>query len=83
MPIQSAPGITGRPASGNGCSANAFASVARFAGLGDGVEYVSFGLELAAHLGAGVNLSFGVDGAFHAQNVPAAAQWKVGLSWER
>jgi hypothetical protein len=59
------------------------ASVARFAGLGDGVEYVSFGLELAAHLGAGVNLSFGVDGAFHAQNVPAAAQWKVGLSWER
>lgn len=58
-------------------------SVARFAGLGDGVEYVSFGLELAAHLGAGVNLSFGMDGAFHAQNVPAAAQWKLGLSWER
>lgn len=59
------------------------ASVARFAGLGDGVEYVSFGLELAAHLGAGVNLSFGMDGAFHAQNVPAAPQWKLGLSWER
>ena len=59
------------------------ASVARFAGLGDGVEYVSFGLELAAHLGAGVNLSFGMEGAFHAQNVPAAPQWKLGLSWER
>ena len=59
------------------------ASVARFAGLGDGVEYVSFGLELAAHLGAGVSLSFGMEGAFHAQNVPAAPQWKLGLSWER
>ncbi|MEZ4251838.1 MAG: hypothetical protein R3B99_26810 [Polyangiales bacterium] len=59
------------------------ASVARFAGLGDGVEYVSFGVELAAHLGAGVNLSFGMDGAFYAQNVPAAPQWKLGLSWER
>ncbi len=59
------------------------ASVARFAGLGDGVEYLSFGLELAAHLGAGVNLSFGMDGAFYAQNVPAAPQWKLGLSWER
>ena len=37
----------------------------------------------AAHLGAGVNLSFGMDGAFYAQNVPAAPQWKLGLSWER
>lgn len=59
------------------------AAVARFAGLGDGVEYVSFGLELATHLGAGVHLSFGMDGAFHARNLPAAPQWKLGLAWER
>ena len=55
----------------------------RIAGLGDGVEYLSIGVEVLAELGAGFGLSFGVDGAAYARNVPAAPAWKIGLTWQR
>lgn len=54
----------------------------RFAGLGDGVDYTSFGLETAFRIVPGLSVSFGVDGAFAARNVPAAPAWKLGLSYE-
>lgn len=54
----------------------------RFAGLGDGVEYTSFGAEISFRMVPGWSVSFGMDGAFAARNVPAAPAWKLGLSYE-
>lgn len=54
----------------------------RFAGLGDGVDYTAVGLETSVRLGAGLSASFGANGAFAAKNVPAAAAWTLGLSYE-
>ncbi len=54
----------------------------RFAGLGDGVEYTSFGIETAFRIVDGLSLSVGADGAFHARNIPAAPAFKFGLSYE-
>ncbi|MFK8003596.1 MAG: hypothetical protein AB8H86_28800 [Polyangiales bacterium] len=55
---------------------------ARFAGLGDGVDYTSFGAEISFRMVPGWSVSFGMDGAFAARNVPAAPAWKLGLSYE-
>jgi len=58
-------------------------AIPRFAGLGDGVDYTALGLETSFRIIDGVRVSFGVDGAFAARNVPAAAAWKLALSYER
>ena len=52
-----------------------------FGGIG---EYAvrSFGLEFAVRTIDTVHLSIGIDGAFSGESVPAAAQYKFGISWE-
>ncbi|MFT5352945.1 MAG: hypothetical protein ACI9KE_000142 [Polyangiales bacterium] len=54
----------------------------RFSGLGDDVEYTSFGVETSFRMVPRWSVSFGFDGAFAARNVPAAPAWKLGLSYE-
>ncbi len=52
------------------------------AGLGDGVEFHSFGVELLMDIAAGFGLGVGYDGAFGARNVAAAPALKFSLSYE-
>ncbi len=64
-------------------NADTSTGIPRIAGLGDGVEYASLGLELLAELGGGFGLGFGVDGAFYGRNVPATAAYKLSLTYQR
>jgi hypothetical protein len=50
-------------------------------GLGNGVTYTSVGFELEAELWAGFGVSIGVDTAFRARRIIAAAPLRAGLSW--
>ncbi|MEM9071746.1 MAG: hypothetical protein AAGE52_24770 [Myxococcota bacterium] len=63
-------------------NADTSTGTSRFAGLGDGVEYTAVGFETSMRIFPGTNISFGVDGAFAARNIPAAAAYKLGLSYE-
>jgi hypothetical protein len=51
-------------------------------GLGNGVSYTSPGAELYGRIWKGLGASIGVDSAFRARSLPAAAQLKVGLSYQ-
>jgi len=53
-----------------------------FSGLGNGVSFRSYGLEVYARLWRGLGLSFSRDGAWFAQGIAAGAQYRVALSWE-
>ena len=53
-----------------------------FGGIGE-YEARSFGFEFAVRVVDSVHLSIGIDGAFSGESVPAAAQYKFGISWER
>lgn len=50
-------------------------------GIGE-YTVTSYGLELLGRTWDTITLSFGVDGAFRGKNVPAAPQYKFGISWE-
>ncbi len=52
------------------------------AGLGDGVEFHAFGLETLVKVHGGFGVGFGMDSVFFARNVPAAAAFKLSLSYE-
>jgi hypothetical protein len=58
-------------------------SGADFSGLGGGVRHRSFALQLYARLWRKLGVSFAFAGAFSARNLPAGAQYTVGLSYER
>ncbi len=51
-------------------------------GLGNGITHRSFGFEFTARVWRKLGLAVGVDGAFSARSLPAAAQWKFTLSYE-
>lgn len=51
-------------------------------GLGNGVTYTSWGLELYARVFKGLGLSYGVDGAFRARSVIAAASHRFSVSYQ-
>jgi hypothetical protein len=53
-----------------------------FSGLGNGVTFTSYGLELSGRIWRGIGASVGFAGAFRARNVPAGAQLKFALGWE-
>lgn len=51
-------------------------------GLGDGVRYLSPGLQVLWQLSNGLGFGVSADGAFFGQNVPRAPAWGVSLSFE-
>ena len=53
------------------------------AGLGDGLRFMSPGVELSLRLVDQLRLGFSVEGAVYAANLPAGANWQVYMSWER
>lgn len=53
-----------------------------FSGLGNGVSYASYGLEIYLHIWQGIGVSGAFTGAFRARNLPAGAQLKAALSME-
>lgn len=53
-----------------------------FAGIGDGVSYLSYGAELAVRTVDTLQVSLGYETAASAQNAPAAAVLSVSLGWE-
>lgn len=52
---------------------------AGFAGLGDGVSYTAFGVDLMARVLGPAGLTVGFDGAFRGRNVPAAFALKLSI----
>ncbi|MEM9863212.1 MAG: hypothetical protein AAF938_16575, partial [Myxococcota bacterium] len=52
------------------------------AGLGDAAEFHAVGFETLLDIYGGFGMGFGVDGAFAARNVPAAAAYKLSLTYE-
>ena len=55
---------------------------AGFAGLGNGVTYTSYGLELHGRIWRGLGASASFAGAFRARNVAAGAQLKFALDYQ-
>jgi hypothetical protein len=55
---------------------------ASIVGLGDGVTFTSWGLELHGRIWRGLGASAGFAGALRARNVPAGAQLKFALDYE-
>jgi hypothetical protein len=51
-------------------------------GLGNGVTYNAYGVEIAGRIVRGLGANLGVDGAFRARCVAAAPNLKVGLTYE-
>jgi hypothetical protein len=51
-------------------------------GLGNGVTYTAYGVELYGRIYRGLGASLGIDSAFRARSLPAAAQLKVGVSYQ-
>lgn len=51
-------------------------------GLGNGVTYNAYGVEIAGRIARGFGANLGVDGAFRARCVAAAPNLKVGLTYE-
>ncbi len=58
------------------------AAISGFAGLGDGVSFTSYGVELAARVWSTFHLSAGVESAFRGANVPSAPAYKFAASYE-
>jgi hypothetical protein len=58
-------------------------AAANFTGLGNGVTFTAFGLQVFGRIWRGLGAFAQVDGAFRARGVAAGANLRFGLSWER
>ena len=52
-------------------------------GLGDGLSFLSPGVDLSLRLVNTLRVGFSMDGAVYANNLPAAPNWQVYVSMER
>jgi hypothetical protein len=55
---------------------------AAFSGLGNGVTYTAYGVDIYGRIYRGLGADLGVDSAFRARSIAAGAQLKVGLSYQ-